>query len=62
MLTQWEKELEMLEDWLNNPEPEEGLPRDSHAKIGGEYQPEEQLEEAGVVPAENWQKLICQRR
>jgi hypothetical protein len=26
ILTQWEKELEMLEDWLNNPEPE-GLPR-----------------------------------
>jgi hypothetical protein len=21
MLTPWEKELEMLEDWLNNPEP-----------------------------------------
>ena len=24
MLTPWEKELEMLEDWLNNPEPEDG--------------------------------------
>jgi hypothetical protein len=24
LLTQWEKELEMLEDWLNNPEPEDG--------------------------------------
>jgi hypothetical protein len=22
MLTQWEKELEMLEDWLNHPKPE----------------------------------------
>jgi hypothetical protein len=28
MLTPWEKELEMLEDWLNNPEPEDGLPGD----------------------------------
>jgi len=26
MLTPWEEELEMLEDWLNNPEPE----RDYH--------------------------------
>ena len=24
LLTQWEKELEMLEDWLNNPKPEDG--------------------------------------
>ena len=23
-LTQWEKELKMLEDWLENPEPEDG--------------------------------------
>jgi hypothetical protein len=31
MLTPWEKELEMLEDWLNDPEPENGLPGDNHA-------------------------------
>jgi hypothetical protein len=24
MFTPWEKELEMLEDWLNNPELEDG--------------------------------------
>jgi hypothetical protein len=24
-LAQWEKELKMLEDWLNNPEPEDGF-------------------------------------
>jgi hypothetical protein len=23
-LTQWEKELKMLEDWLDNPKPEDG--------------------------------------
>jgi hypothetical protein len=26
MLTPWEKELEMLEDWLNHPEPVDELP------------------------------------
>jgi hypothetical protein len=82
MLTPWEKELEMLEDWLNHPEPvddcheetvmqmiaeehsEESLrifsqgveqmmtvmPR--HAtEDEGEFQSEEQLEEAGDMPA-----------
>jgi hypothetical protein len=25
LLTQWEMELKMLEDWLDNPEPEDGF-------------------------------------
>jgi hypothetical protein len=24
LLTQWEQEMKMLEDWLDNPEPEDG--------------------------------------
>jgi hypothetical protein len=83
MFTPWEKELEMLEDWLNNPEPvddcrektvmqmiaeehsEESLRNFSqgaeqqmmtamsrHAAVGeGKFQSEEQLEEAGDMPA-----------
>jgi hypothetical protein len=83
MLTPWEMELEMLEDWLNHPEPvddcheetvmqmiaeensEESLrifsqgaeqmmtavPR--HAtEDEGKFQSEEQLEEAGIQPAQ----------
>jgi hypothetical protein len=82
MLTPWEKELEMLEDWLNHPEPvddcheqtvmqmlaeehsEESLRNFSQgaeqmitavqrhaAEDEGEFQSEEQLEEAGDMPA-----------
>jgi hypothetical protein len=84
MLTPWEKELEMLEDWLKNPEPVDDcqeqtvmqmlaeehskeslrnfsqgdeqmmmtvMPR--HAAIDeGKFQSEEQLEEAGIQPAQ----------
>jgi hypothetical protein len=32
MLTQWEMELKLLEDWLDNPEPEKDYQDDSHAK------------------------------
>jgi hypothetical protein len=83
ILTPWEKELEMLEDWLNHLEPvddchektsmqmigeehsKESLRIFSHgveqmmtvmlrhaAKDEGEFQFEEQLEEAGAEPAE----------
>jgi hypothetical protein len=84
MLTPWEKELEMWEDWLNNPEPvddcrektvmqmlaeensEELLENFSqgveqmmmtamsrHAAADeGKFQSEEQLEEAGIQPAQ----------
>jgi hypothetical protein len=31
-LTQWEKELEMLEDWLNHPKIEEDYQRDAIMK------------------------------
>jgi hypothetical protein len=82
MLTPWEKELEMLEDWLNHPEPVDdcheqtvmqmlaeehskeslrnfsqgaeqmmtAMPRHA-AEDEGEFQSEEQLEEAGMQPA-----------
>jgi hypothetical protein len=50
MLTQWQQELEMLENWLNNPEPEGGF-QAILMQIGEEYQHEEQLDEFGVVPA-----------
>jgi hypothetical protein len=44
-------ELEMLEDWLNNPEPKDGC-QETVMPDGAEYQPEEQLEEAGVEPTQ----------
>jgi hypothetical protein len=34
LLTQWEREMKVLEDWLNNPEPKIWLPTDSHADCG----------------------------
>jgi hypothetical protein len=40
MLTQWEKELEMLEDWLNSPELEGGC-LETVMQIGAECQHEE---------------------
>jgi hypothetical protein len=45
-LTQWEMELKMLEDWLDNPEPEDGF--QEIAMPEETCQHEEQLEEAGV--------------
>jgi hypothetical protein len=64
MLTQWEKELKMLEDWLRNPETEEDYQKDAVMKSGEEFQPEEQLDEVGLVPTQrddrraekNWQR------
>jgi hypothetical protein len=51
MLTLWEKELEMLEDWLNNPKE---LEKDCQETImhRAEFQSEEQLEEDGVEPTQ----------
>jgi hypothetical protein len=40
MLTQWEKELEMLEDWLNNPEPEDGCQQTVMQIVGEEHSTE----------------------
>jgi hypothetical protein len=51
LLTQWEMELEILEDWLNNLGPEGGF-QETVMLDGEEYQPEEQLEEAGVEPTQ----------
>jgi hypothetical protein len=36
MLTPLEKELEMLEDWLNNPEPEDGFQQTVMQIVGEE--------------------------
>jgi hypothetical protein len=36
MLTPWEKELEMLEDWLNNPEPVDDCHEQTVMQILGE--------------------------
>jgi hypothetical protein len=52
MLTQWEKELKMLEDWLRNPETEEDCQKDAVMKSGEEFHPEEQLDEVGLLPAQ----------
>jgi hypothetical protein len=49
-LTQWEMELKMLEDWLDNPEPEDGF--QEIAKPEEMCQHEEQLEEAGMEPVQ----------
>ena len=48
-LTHWEMELKMLEDWLDNPEPEGGC--HEIAMLGKTCQHELQLEEAGMEPA-----------
>jgi hypothetical protein len=61
MLTPWEMELEMLEDWLNHPEPVDDCHEEtvmqmmtaalrSAAKGESEFQSEEQLEEVGAEP------------
>jgi hypothetical protein len=84
MLTPWEMELEMLEDWLNHPEPVDDcheqtvmqMLAEEHsrncsenfsqgaeqmmmtamsrhaAEDEGKFQSEEQLEEAGIQPAQ----------
>jgi hypothetical protein len=46
------EELKMLEDWLSNPGTEEDCQRDAVVKSEEEFQPEEQLDEAGLVPAQ----------
>jgi hypothetical protein len=43
MLTPWEKELEILEDWLNNPEREDGFQK-IVIPYGARRQPKELLE------------------
>jgi hypothetical protein len=35
LLTQWEQEMKMLEDWLDNPEPEDGF-QETVMQIAGE--------------------------
>jgi hypothetical protein len=52
IITQWEKELKLLEDRLILPDIEEYFPRDAVVKSGEEFQPEDQLENVGLVPAE----------
>jgi hypothetical protein len=37
ILTPWEKDLEMLEDWLNNPEPEDGFQETIMHIVGEEH-------------------------
>jgi hypothetical protein len=52
MLTQWEQELNFLEDWLSNPGTKEYCPRDVVVKSEEDFQPEEKLENVGLVPIE----------
>jgi len=54
-LTQWKQELKMLEDWLNNPEPEKDC-QDAVMQRETGCQHEEQLEEAEDMQS------VCQRR
>jgi hypothetical protein len=51
LLTQWKQELKMLEDWLNNPEPEKDC-QDAVMQRETGYQHEEQLEEVEDMPTE----------
>jgi hypothetical protein len=57
MLTQWEKEIRMLEDWLENPRTKEYCQRDAVVKSGEKSQPKEQLDEDALVPTQG-EKLI----
>jgi hypothetical protein len=49
LFTHWEMDLNMLEDWLDNQEPEDHCQKIAMLE-GEEYQHEEQLEEVGVEP------------
>jgi hypothetical protein len=49
LLTQWKQELKMLEDWLNNPEPEKDF-WDAVMERETRCQHEEQLDEAEDMP------------
>jgi hypothetical protein len=44
-------DLEMLDDWLKNPEETEKDFQEIEIHIGVEFQSQEQLEEAGVEPS-----------
>jgi hypothetical protein len=48
MLTPWEKELEMLEDWLNNLEPEDGFQERQSCQM-----------EQNASMRSSWRKLEC---
>jgi hypothetical protein len=51
LLTPWEKDLEILEDWLNNPEPEDGC-QETFMQIGVGCQHEEKMEKYGMEPVQ----------
>jgi hypothetical protein len=51
MLTQWEKELKLLEDWLRNPGTEEDFQRDAVVK-----------NEENYSPRRSWMKLDLYQR
>jgi hypothetical protein len=50
-------DLKMLEDWLDNIEPEDGF--QEIAMLEETYQHEEKLEEAGVIPKEELKEVNC---
>jgi hypothetical protein len=52
MLTQWEKELRMLEDWLCHPDIEDDFPKETFMQSKEKFHPKEQLEIVGVAPAQ----------
>jgi hypothetical protein len=61
LLIQWEMDLKMLEDWLDNPKPKYGC--QGIAKPEETCPHREQLEEDGMQPVQSeLQKIICQRR
>jgi len=52
MVTQWEKQLNMLEDWLRNLEMKEDYKEDAVMRRGEKIQHEEQLENAEIRPTQ----------
>jgi hypothetical protein len=52
MLTQWEQELKILENWLDNLETEKYCHREAVMQVKKEFQPKEKLDEYGLVPSQ----------
>jgi hypothetical protein len=52
MLTQWEIELNMMEDWLGNPGTKEDCPRDAIVNNEENLQPKKKMDEVGIVLAQ----------
>jgi hypothetical protein len=52
MLTQWEIDLNMMEDWLGNAGTKEDCSRDAIVNNEENLQPKEKMDEDGIVLAQ----------